>query len=158
MTWEKHWKIIFSYLEEINKLKVNLFISLHPRMQIKMYKFLENKYRCFILEGNLSEYIGSSDIFIATNSTVLSWSILCNIKTVVIYSPIKSLLSSFRSIFYEPDPKKLSKLLSNLIIDKDIQNNEDFENLSREEVFFGKSLEKHYKCFKTVSKIYCQKS
>ena len=127
-------------------------------MQIKMYKFLENKYRCFILEGNLSEYIGSSDIFIATNSTVLSWSILCNIKTVVIYSPIESLLSSFRSIFYEPDPKKLSKLLSNLIIDKDIQNNEDFENLSREEVFFGKSLEKHYKCFKTVSKIYCQKS
>ena len=61
------------------------------------------------------------------------------------------------SIFYEPDPKKLSKLLSNLIIDKDIQNNEDFENLSRGSLLW-KSLEKHYKCFKTVSKIYCQKS
>lgn len=151
MSWEKHWEILFSYLEVITRLKVNLFLSLHPRMQLSKYKYLEDKYKCFIIKGNLSDYIGSADIFIASNSTVISWSILCNIKTVIIYSPIKSLLSHLNSIFYEPDPKKLNKLLAKILQKKNHINKIDFKTLSRKEVFFGKSLDLHYKCFKKIT-------
>ena len=151
MSWEKHWEIIFSYLEVITKLKVNLFLSLHPRMNRIKYKQLEKKYKCFIIKGNLSDYIGSADIFIASNSTVLSWSILCNIKTVVIYSPIRSLISHLNSIFYEPNPKKLNTLLKRILRTEVHSNKDDYKTLSRNEVFFGRSLDLHHKCLKEIT-------
>ena len=88
----------------------------------------------------------------ASASTVLSWPILCNINTVVIFAPAKDLIKHLNSIYYEPDPKKLKDLLKKLLKEKTSRSYLDFEELSREEVFFWKSLDAHYSFFKNVIK------
>ncbi len=152
MSWAKHWDIISKNIESIVSLEVNLFLSLHPRMNPENYKFLEEKFNCNFLKDKLSKSIGCSDVFLASNSTVLSWSILCDIKTIVIFSPAKDLIKHLNSIYYEPDPNKLKNLLKNILKDKTSRNYLDFKELSREKVFFGKSLDSHYSFFIDVIK------
>ena len=115
------------------------------------YKFLEEKYKCIIIKKNLSYFIGCADIFIATSSTTLNWSILCDIPTIAIYGK-SYYYAHLKSINSEFDPNKLPDLIKKILKSNKSCDKEDFLKLSRDEVFFGKSLDLHYKIFKNQIK------
>ena len=71
-------------IETLESLNHNTLISLHPKMNEKEYKFLEKKYNCKILSERLFDVIPSADLFVATYSSTIIWSILCGVKTVVV--------------------------------------------------------------------------
>tara|TARA_B100000401_G_scaffold431402_1_gene367407 strand:- start:190 stop:1254 length:1065 start_codon:yes stop_codon:yes gene_type:complete len=151
MSIKEHWELIESYIKSIKILKVNLLLSLHPRMIYEDYKFLEEKYECIIVNQNLSNFIGCADIFIATSSTTLSWSVLCDIPTIAVYGK-SYYYEHLKSIYSEFDSNKLPDLIKKILKNNKSCNNEDFLKLSRNEVFFGKSLDLHYKIFKNQIK------
>ena len=115
------------------------------------YKFLEEKYKCIIVNENLSNFIGCADIYIATSSTTLNWSILCDIPTIAVYGK-SYYYEHLKSINSEFDSNKLPDLIKKILKNNQSTYKEDSLKLSRDEVFFGKSLDLHYKIFKNQIK------
>ena len=152
MEKEKHWKLIESYIQSLKSININLLLSLHPRMIYEDYEFLQKKYNCNIVDQKLCSFIGCADLFLATNSTTLNWSIMCDIPTVAIYGHTH-FYDYLKSIHTEEDPAKLGKLVFKLLKRNKPNNPKDFEILSREDVFFGKSMNLHLEAlFEVINK------
>jgi len=149
LSWDEHWIEINFLMENLNKLNQNILISLHPKMNLDNYKFLEKKYNCRILEEKLINVLPISDIFIATYSSTVLWSVLCGIKTIVVdFYNFKYVMYDFlESIVKVEDKKKLFSILNKTLINE--QNfDSDWKKLSRDEVFDGKTIERYIKLLK----------
>jgi len=79
LNWDKHWVEINFLIKSLVKLNENLIISLHPKMNLNKYTFLEKKYKCKIARENLSDILPIADLFIATYSSTIVWAVLCGI-------------------------------------------------------------------------------
>jgi len=99
MPWNQHWEEVNFICNSLDKLNANILISLHPKMNIDKYKFLEGKFNLKIIKQNLSTSIPYADLFIATYSSTILWSILCKINTIVIdfYNLDRSFYNSLKS-------------------------------------------------------------
>ncbi len=80
---ERHFEIIELLCEECAKVG-GVLISLHPKMDINNYRYLETKFDVKILEEPLRDVIVVADIFVANYSSTVGWALLCKIKTVIV--------------------------------------------------------------------------
>jgi hypothetical protein len=84
--WQEHWEKLDLICDNLKVYSGNfdIFISLHPKMVKEDYMFLEYKYDFKILIEPLSNVLPVADYFIATFSSTVYWSVICNIRTLIL--------------------------------------------------------------------------
>ncbi|AOW76481.1 hypothetical protein A3Q34_06175 [Colwellia sp. PAMC 20917] len=97
----EHFLIINQMIDILSKLDVNLFISLHPKMDKANYNHLDKKESVHILDEPLSSNLICADIFLATYSSTVTWALMCDIP-VVIFDHINLAYDDFYSEFLIP--------------------------------------------------------
>jgi len=60
-----------------------VLISLHPKMDISKYRFIEIDYGIPILTEPLKDILPAADCFAATFSSTVEWAVLCEIPSIV---------------------------------------------------------------------------
>jgi len=144
LPWKEHWKEINFLMDNIDSLKQNILVSLHPKMDKNKYLFLEDRYNCKILEERLVDILVVADIFVATFSSTVIWSVLCGIKTLVIdFYGLNYTIFDFLTSIIKVDNKKLLKHNLNNILASNIDFTQDWQSLSKNEVFDGKTIERY---------------
>jgi len=145
MGWDEHWCEIRYLLEQISKFGLNLLISLHPRVNVEDYLFLENEFPVDILRQALSESLPVADLFVAANSSTVFWAVLCGIPVVVAnyYGLDSSLFNHLKSIRYVNERADLYSLFESSISRDDVVFDEDWQSLSREKVFDGNVTQRY---------------
>jgi len=83
LTWKQHWKEIDYLCKELERKNVKALISLHPKMDILKYTYLEKKFNHRIVDEALSYILPASDIFLATFSSTIPWAVLCNTPSII---------------------------------------------------------------------------
>ena len=84
LSWDDHWKMIEHICKNLAQQDSNVLLSLHPKMDIKNYQYLEKDFSITIARHSLSEILVAADVFVAgQGSSTLLWAMLCNIPTVV---------------------------------------------------------------------------
>lgn len=132
-----HFDIVYHTIESALKFETeyNFLLILHPSMNINDYKFLENKYNIKIATEKTMYLLPIADIYITNYSSTVAWSILCNIKTLIVgYHQKLHIYDDFNSIEIVIEKTNLEKQLFTLINSK-IDFNHDHKLLSRELVF-----------------------
>jgi hypothetical protein len=82
MPWDEHFREMRFLASVLDRLDAEILVSLHPRMDREQYQFLREDFRFVLLEESLSEVLPVADIFLASYSSTIQWSIMCNILTV----------------------------------------------------------------------------
>lgn len=144
LPWDKHWQEINFLVKSLESLDHNTLISLHPKMNEKNYKYLEKKFNCRILDERLSDSLPSADLFIATYSSTVTWSILCGIKTVIVdfYGFKYTMYDFLKSIRKVEEKEKFISTLENTLTEN-IDFSKDWEMLSKDRVFDGKTMQRY---------------
>lgn len=135
--------IISNILEQEN---IKLLLSLHPMMDIKNYIYLEKKFYCNILDKPLVKVLPIADLYIAPVSNTLAWSVLCEINTLAFdfYDWDLQFANALKSITFIQNKNQLKKSIENLLYNK-VDFSVDFDLISKELVFDGNSLDRHFK-------------
>lgn len=144
--WPEHWRDIDSIIESVSKAEQNLLLSVHPRSDVSQYRYLAERYDCRILLEPLADVIGAADIFLASNSTTLVWSVLCGIPTVALKSPVRFLYEHLLSIRHVDDSTLLPSAIHDFLVGPLPNFERDWHLLSRSIVFDGRYNER----FRTI--------
>ena len=84
LPYDEHMDVIHTICNAAKRSKANILISLHPKMELNNYKFLEEQYGLSILDERLSQVLPAADVLINTQgSSTWIWSVLCEIPVVV---------------------------------------------------------------------------
>lgn len=144
LPWDKHWKEINFLINSLCAHDSNVLISLHPKMQRNSYAFLESAYPCRILNERLADVLPAADVFVATFSSTVVWAVLCGINTVVVdfYGLNYTMYDFLESVRIVSDKSKLATETDAALHSiKDFS--EDWERLSRNEVFDGNTIRRY---------------
>lgn len=153
LPWDKHWEEINYLMKSLNELNENILISLHPKMDRKKYEFLEDKYNCTILDERLADVLPIADMFVATFSSTVLWSILCGIKTVVVdFYGLNYTMYDFLTSIKKVDKKENLETVLKTTLIEEIDFSKDWKSLSRDEVFDGKTIQRYINLINEVSK------
>lgn len=144
LSWDKHWEEINFLVSSVDSVNQNVLLSLHPKMDRNKYEFLESKYCCKILEEKLVNVLPIADIFVAFYSSTVVWSILCEIKTIVVdfYNlnwTMYDFLTSIKKIQIKSD--LIPTLKSTL--NSEVDFSRDWLSLSRDDVFDGNTIQRY---------------
>lgn len=142
MSWDRHWAELDSIIEVVASTNHNLLLSVHPRSDVRNYEFLEEKYKCRILQEPLSDVIGAADLFLASNSTTFTWAALCGIPSIALMSPVPFLFSYLESVRQVNASTDLGAEINNILESPAISFERDWQRLSRNEVFDGRYQER----------------
>lgn len=144
LDWKTHWQEIYFIMDELSNINANIFISLHPKMDLNDYIHLEKKYSCNILKEQLKDVIHEADLFIAINSSTVLWSTILGIKTVVLdYFELDSgYFKDLSSIQFVSDKKNFQQII-NHTLESNINFSKDFKLLSKNDVFNGNTIKKY---------------
>ncbi|MFK7779728.1 MAG: hypothetical protein QM490_01150 [Candidatus Gracilibacteria bacterium] len=151
--WDEHWSEIYYIMDVVEALNVNVLISLHPKMDLSKYTHLESKYKCKILDEQLKDVINHADLFIAVNSSTVLWSVILGIKTIVLdyFNVDSNFFKEFTSIEFVSDKNKLLEVAQK-ILEQDIDFTHDFELMSKNEIFDGKTTQRYIKLIQEATK------
>lgn len=153
LPWDKHWKEIKFLMEKLENLEQNLLISLHPKMDRKKYEFLEQKYNCTILDERLADVLPIADMFVATFSSTVVWSVLCGIKTVVVdFYGLNYTMYDFLTSIKKVDQKENFETTLTTTLIEEIDFSKDWKSLSRDEAFDGQTIQRYIQLINEVSK------
>lgn len=149
LDWEQHWQEIYFILDELKDINANIFISLHPKMDLNKYVHLEKRYSYVILKEQLRDVIHESDLFIAINSSTVLWSTILGTKTVVLdyFELDSSYFENLSSIQFVKEKKNFKKVVMNTLISK-INFIDDFRILSKDDIFDGKTIQRYLELMK----------
>lgn len=152
LSWSKHWDDIRYLVESLDSLNVNCLLSLHPKMNINKYRFLQNEYGCNIINEKLVHVLPVADMFVASFSSSVFWSVLCGIKTIVIdfYGfnlKIFDFLETIQKVSNRYDFVKTLKTINNRKFDF----NKDWTALSKSKVFDGNTVHRYVSLFRSLS-------
>ena len=141
LSWETHWEKINFLIKTLCEIDENILISLHPKMDKLKYEYLENQNNCKILNEPLCDVLPIADMLVAGFSSTIIWSVLCGIKAIIVDTgnlryKMYDYLKSVKKVNPEKDLKKIFVKLLNA----DVNFDEDWRSLSRNEVFDGKVL------------------
>lgn len=152
LSWDEHWIEIDFLLKTLKGLNLNILVSLHPKMDRNKYIFIEDEYNCNILNERLVEVLPVADLFLATFSSTVLWSVLCGIKTIVVdfYNFNYTMYDFLETVNKVNQKSKLKKVLVNYL-SKDIDFTSDWRKLSRDEVFDGKTMERYVNLIEEIS-------
>lgn len=153
LPWKQHWEEISFLMKSLDSLDHNILISLHPKMDRKKYEFLEDKYNCTILDERLADILPIADMFVATFSSTVVWSVLCGIKTVVVdFYGLNYTMYDFLTSIKKVDKKENLKATLETTLSEVIDFSKDWKSLSRDEVFDGKTIQRYIQLINEVSK------
>jgi len=80
-----HFDLIGDMLSRLSELKVNIILSLHPKMNREDYEmFTLVSENVIIIDESLSSILPICDLFISTYSSTVSWALLCNKRVVIV--------------------------------------------------------------------------
>lgn len=149
LNWEQHWQEIYFILDELKDIKANVFLSLHPKMDLNKYVHLEKKYSCVILKEQLRDVIHESDLFIAINSSTVLWSTILGIKTIILdyFELDSSYFKNLSSIQFIKEKKNLKKVVMNTLV-SNINFIDDFKILSKDDIFDGNTIKRYFELIK----------
>ncbi|NKB64476.1 MAG: hypothetical protein GKR95_20935 [Gammaproteobacteria bacterium] len=83
LPWEEHIEYIEKILKEIPGFDVNVLVSLHPKMKLSEYQYLEEKFPCKILSERLFDVLPAADIFLSKASSTIRWGVVCDIDVIL---------------------------------------------------------------------------
>lgn len=152
LPWDEHWKEISFLMTSFEQLGQNVLVSLHPKMHVGQYRFLESEFNCKILDERLADALVSADLFVATYSSTVVWAVLCGIKTLVVdfYGLNYNMYDFLTSITKVDSREKLATALnSSLNVDTDFST--DWANLSKDAVFDGNTTQRYLELINEVS-------
>lgn len=153
LPWNRHWEEINFLMKSLDSLEQNILVSLHPKMDRKKYEFLEDKYNCTILDERLADVLPIADMFVATFSSTVVWSILCGIKTVVVdFYGLNYTMYDFLTSIKKVDQKENLQTTLKSTLAEEIDFTKDWKSLSRDEVFDGKTIQRYIKLINEVRK------
>lgn len=133
LSWNEHNDTIKRIINFIKKTDKNFLVSLHPRQEIKNYNYLNENLNLKIIDESLSAILSGVDIFVASDSSTLNWSVLCGIKTINFYRFKPNLHSHLKSVIHiDVDSNDLN---FEEIITKKNNYEDDWKLLSRDKVF-----------------------
>lgn len=150
---EQNQKII-SYI--INNIEIyennyNLLISFHPSMKKENYDFLLNNKNLIIVEEQLNTYIHLADIFIANSSATVLWSTLLGIKTIILsYNYGLDFFSYLTSPIFVTNSEELENKLDYTINEYVPDFEQDWRNLSKEQVFNSNIINRYISCIDSL--------
>ena len=152
VTWDKHWEDLNFLLKTTCELKQNILISLHPKNDKAIYKYLESKYNLRIIEEPIASVIASSDMLIAPYSSIIPFAILCGIKTVL----IDTINLNFKHLDHLTSIKIVKKknYLKNTLVETlsyKVNFDLDWKILDREQLFDGKTIDRYISLFLELS-------
>ena len=149
LPWARHWQEINFLVKSLESLGHNTLISLHPKMNKKNYKYLENMSNCKILDERLFDSLPSADLFVATYSSTVIWSVLCGIRTVIVdfYGFKYTMYDFLQSIRKVEEKEKFISTLKNSL-NESIDFSKDWEILSKDRVFDGKTIQRYINLIK----------
>ena len=148
---ESHRNEINYILESVTSSKENVLVSLHPKMQMKNYKFLEKDFGCKVLKEPLQEVLAIADLFVSINSSTIDWAILLGIKVVMMdyFNLDSSYFFDFRSISFVSEKAKLQSVIRKSLSSK-TDFSDDWELLDREKVLQGNIMENYHKLIQQI--------
>jgi len=151
LPWDIHWQEINFLIQSLDSLNQNILLSLHPKMDRSSYVFLEKKFNCKILEEKLVDVLPIADMFVATFSSTVFWSIICGIKTVVIdFYGLEYKTYDFLSSIRKVKDREIFQSTLNNTLHETIDFSEDWIQLSKDKVFDGKTIQRYVDLIKEV--------
>jgi len=154
MSNEKHINEVIFMITSLCQTSQNILISLHPKQNIDKYIFLEKKFKCKILSERLMYVLPVADIFIASYSSTVIWSVICGIKTLVMnfYGFNSSIFDELKSIMVIEDKNLFVGTVNNLLESK-VDFSSDWKQLSKEEVFDNKVIDRYLEIINDKSEL-----
>jgi len=142
LNWEKHWQDVNFLVKTLSSIDINLLISLHPRQNKNEYLFLKERFKAVIVDEPLSTTIGVADLFLASNSGTMIWSILCGVPTINFdFNLDFHLYDYLDSLIRVKDYETFNQQVKKLIFEQSqIDFTTDWYELSRDIVFCTDSL------------------
>ena len=145
MKSEKHFRQINEILQQLVAVDCNLLISAHPRQDLSNYSFITRKYGLNIASEKLCNIIGASDLFVASNSSTLTWATLCGIPAINLEGPIENLFGHLSSIKYISDFREILEVASQCLKKPLLSFENDWQYMSKDLVFDGKCTHRFLK-------------
>jgi hypothetical protein len=151
MEWPEHWLEIEKLLSSVCECGHNVIVSLHPRVNSKDYRHLESKYPICITKDSLKDILPVADVFVATNSSTVFWSVLCGIPVVVLdyFGLDSSLFAGLKSIVYVRNYTHVSEEVLKVFSDSGPDFSADWRRLSRDQVFDGQVKRRYFELMGT---------
>lgn len=151
--WKQHWEEINYLIKSLNESNENILVSLHPKMDRKKYEFLADKYNCTILDERLADVLSVADMFVATFSSTVVWSVLCGVKTVVVdFYGLNYTMYDFLTSIKKVEKKENLEATLKFTLTQDVNFTKDWKSLSRNELFDGKTTQRYIDLINEVSK------
>jgi hypothetical protein len=121
LNWNTHWEEIRFLCKIVSELDANCLISLHPKMNPEMYRFIQSEYSLHVAKERLAEILPAADIFAATFSSTVQWAVLCKIPTIVFdfYGFNFSMYDLLDGVRVINERKKLRPEFNKLLLDKE---------------------------------------
>lgn len=148
---ERHWVEIEKLVQALVATGENILISLHPRVTPEEYAWLTEKYPCHIAQERLAEFLPIADVFVAQFSSTVVWAALCKIPSVIInlYDWHIDFYDYLTSVTVVASQAALGPAIAE-ILSQPVDFAHDWKELSRDEVFDGKTAERYWKLFQSV--------
>lgn len=84
LSGEDHVDVSANLIADLASTGANVLLSLHPRANRNNYLATAEKYGAVISQRRLIDIISVADVFVATASSTLRWSVLLGIPTIVL--------------------------------------------------------------------------
>ena len=154
ISWDLHWKEIKFLMETLSDEKINILVSLHPKSEFGKYRFIEEDYKCHIVKERLYDILPVADVFIATFSSTVIWSVLCGINTIVVdfYDMGYSIFDFLRTVEVVRKKKDLKNSINASIGNKK-DFSSDWKKVSKDIVFDGNTIKRYNDLINKITEI-----
>jgi len=104
-----------------SNIDANVLISLHPRMNKKLYLESISKFDIPVADENLFEIIVSADIFSSSYSSTVEWAVICGVPAVIydFYQLNYSRYNDYKGVVVNKDRTSYLNYLNELIANKE---------------------------------------
>ena len=121
-------------------------------MNPKDYQFLGKKYKCLIVQERLSKVLPVADIFISTYSSTVIWAVLSKVKCIVVdfYKLDYHMYDYLTSITIIKDRNRFKQIVEKSLAESP-EFSHDWEELSRNSIFDGKTIQRYSELISKVS-------
>lgn len=79
---EVHWQSLRAILDALKPIYNQVLVSLHPKMAIEHYRWMENDYSARICHERLKEVLSAADVFVCSYSSTLRWAVALGIPAI----------------------------------------------------------------------------
>lgn len=138
-------------LKEVKKKYCNVLVSLHPKMKLSDYKAIIQKHECQILKEKLIEVMAGADLFIASNSTTMMFSLLLGIKNIsVCFNGISTFsIDSYNNINIVRNDKEFVDLIKK-IDTMEFDFKQEWKSLGKNTIFDGNCISRYKKLIHSI--------